>query len=307
MKQKNILSILLPVIFVGSFLVYFLSFAYVFADEPGDVGTGPGPVKTLECKDGKVPTYNPETKKEECKCPSGQSPDKAGKCQLDNPAPRQLVSISDFRELLRKIIEIFLMFAGAIAVIFLMVGGFQYIASRGNEEATEKAKKTITNAVIGVVLIVMAFAIVNIINTLLTKTPPEQAPAGTGSTPSSSGGPGGTGNTSGGGSGGQTQGGITVQAIDRAFSYTQGDEIVINFQASPSGEYAWSNNSVSVYGIQMEIEPGAGDSSTAKLTWDTTGADVKVYQITVTAKNNNGQSGSLGVIIDLRAPAQPGP
>ena len=65
------------------------------------------------------------------------------------------------------------MSAGAIAVIFLMVGGFQYVASRGNEETMERAKRTITSAVIGIIVIVMAYAIVAIINDLLTRTPEE--------------------------------------------------------------------------------------------------------------------------------------
>src|SRR3989338_1919712 len=97
-------------------------------------------------------------------CPAGQ---------ICNPAPGQLVNISDFRELLTKIINSFLYFAGGIAVLFIVIGGFQYVASRGNEEATEKAKKTVTYAVLGIVIIVMAYAIVSIVNNLLIK-PPEQ-------------------------------------------------------------------------------------------------------------------------------------
>ena len=86
-----------------------------------------------------------------------------------NPASGQLVDIRDFGPLLQRIITIFLYFAGGIAVLFLMVGGFQYVAARGNEEATEKAKKTITGAIIGIIIIVMAFAIVAIVNNLLTR------------------------------------------------------------------------------------------------------------------------------------------
>ena len=99
-------------------------------------------------------------------CPPGQS---GSPCQLDNPAKGQLIDIRNFGDLLKRIINIFLYFAGGIAVLFLMVGGFQYVAARGNEEATEKAKKTITGAIIGIIIIVMAFAIVAIVNNLLTR------------------------------------------------------------------------------------------------------------------------------------------
>lgn len=103
---------------------------------------------------------------------SAGSPPPPGNPGIQNPDTAHLVNISDFPTLLVKIVQIFLGFAGAIAVIFLMLGGFQYVSSRGNEEGTEKAKKTITSAIIGIVVIVMAYAIVAIVNTLLTGPPP---------------------------------------------------------------------------------------------------------------------------------------
>lgn len=93
------------------------------------------------------------------------------RCPLTNPAPQYLVSNS-IREIVAKIIQILLAFAGAIAVIFLIIGGYQYVASRGNEESMEKAKRTIQSAIIGIIIIVMAYAIVVIVNKLLTEAPP---------------------------------------------------------------------------------------------------------------------------------------
>ncbi len=54
-------------------------------------------------------------------------------------------------------------------MIFLIVGGYRYIIARGNEEMMEAAKKTITGAIIGIIVIVISFAIVAIINNLLTR------------------------------------------------------------------------------------------------------------------------------------------
>ena len=106
-------------------------------------------------------------------CPIGQCVIKGGtECVLSNPAPGQLVSTSDFSILLKNAIGWALYFAGSIAVIFLIVGGYQYITSRGNEEAMERAKRTIGAAILGIVLVVMAYAIVVIINDLLTTKPP---------------------------------------------------------------------------------------------------------------------------------------
>src|SRR3990167_4595331 len=75
-------------------------------------------------------------------------------------------SVSGF---ILKIINIALAVAGLIAVLYLIIGGFRYITSAGNEETAEQAKKIITNAIIGIVIIILSFVIVRVIsNALLT-------------------------------------------------------------------------------------------------------------------------------------------
>lgn len=61
-----------------------------------------------------------------------------------------------------------LIFAGAIAVFFLIEGGYFYMISGGNEETAEKGKKMIINSVVGLAVILMAFAIVRIVYNTLT-------------------------------------------------------------------------------------------------------------------------------------------
>ncbi len=75
-------------------------------------------------------------------------------------------SISGF---ILKIINIALSVAGLIAVLFLIIGGFRYITSAGNEETAEQAKKVITNAIIGVVVIILSFVIVRVISNALAR------------------------------------------------------------------------------------------------------------------------------------------
>jgi hypothetical protein len=70
-------------------------------------------------------------------------------------------SISQF---ILKIINVALAVAGLIAVLFLIIGGFRYITSAGNEEVAEGAKKIIINAIIGVVVIILSFVIVRVIS-----------------------------------------------------------------------------------------------------------------------------------------------
>ncbi len=61
--------------------------------------------------------------------------------------------------ILEQLFFLLLLFGGATAVIFLILGGYRYIISQGNPEVVEKAKKTILYSGIGVILIFAAFGL----------------------------------------------------------------------------------------------------------------------------------------------------
>jgi heme/copper-type cytochrome/quinol oxidase subunit 2 len=69
--------------------------------------------------------------------------------------------------LIVQIIKIMLFFSGIIAVVFVIIGGYFYITSQGNEEQAEKGQKTMTNALIGVVVTILSYVIVNVISNLV--------------------------------------------------------------------------------------------------------------------------------------------
>ena len=52
---------------------------------------------------------------------------------------------------------------GAVAVIMLIIGGLRYVISQGSKEGVESAKNTILYAVIGIVVAILAYAIVNFV------------------------------------------------------------------------------------------------------------------------------------------------
>jgi len=56
-------------------------------------------------------------------------------------------------ELITKIIDVATGLAGAVAVVYLVIGGFQYFTSMGDEEKAAEGRKTITWAIIGIVII----------------------------------------------------------------------------------------------------------------------------------------------------------
>jgi NADH:ubiquinone oxidoreductase subunit 6 (subunit J) len=66
-------------------------------------------------------------------------------------------------QLILDIIQILLTFAGPVAVLFVVVGGFYYITSGGNQERAEKGKQTLLNAIIGIVIVVLSYTIVTVI------------------------------------------------------------------------------------------------------------------------------------------------
>ena len=74
-------------------------------------------------------------------------------------------SLSD---LIVNIVRIMLMFAGIVAVAFVVIGGYQYVTSAGNEETAEKGRKTVVNAIIGIILIVLSYVIINVIANLVS-------------------------------------------------------------------------------------------------------------------------------------------
>lgn len=67
-------------------------------------------------------------------------------------------------------VEILLFFAGIIAVAFIVYGGFRYVLSQGEPENTTTAKNSILNAVIGLVIALLASAIVRFVGNSILST-----------------------------------------------------------------------------------------------------------------------------------------
>ncbi len=77
--------------------------------------------------------------------------------------PRSLV------EIVGAVISIFLSFLGIIFLILIIYGGFVWMTSGGNEAKVLKAKKILTQAVIGLIIIVASYAITNFVLHALVK------------------------------------------------------------------------------------------------------------------------------------------
>ena len=77
----------------------------------------------------------------------------------------------DVRQTAARIINVALGFLGIIAVVIVLLGGFKYMISGGNEEKTGEAKKLIVSGIIGLAIILSAWAITSfVISRLVTAT-----------------------------------------------------------------------------------------------------------------------------------------
>lgn len=69
------------------------------------------------------------------------------------------------RNIVITILNFVLSFLGILAVAMIIYGGFLYVSSAGNQEKTDQGKKIVTYAVIGIVIILISFALVNTVLT----------------------------------------------------------------------------------------------------------------------------------------------
>lgn len=73
----------------------------------------------------------------------------------------------DPRDTAAAVIRVILGFLGIIAVVIILLGGFKWMTAGGNEDKVGEAKKLITAGIIGLVIILTAFAIATFVLTNL--------------------------------------------------------------------------------------------------------------------------------------------
>lgn len=73
------------------------------------------------------------------------------------------VGTNSFGAIIGKIIKIILTIVGVLALILCIYGGFLWMTAGGSEEAVDKAKKTLVNGAIGLVIVLMSYTITSFI------------------------------------------------------------------------------------------------------------------------------------------------
>ncbi len=78
------------------------------------------------------------------------------------------IHLSDIPDFLSYFIQTAIIASGIIAFLMILVGGYQYIIGGVYSEQREKGKQTLTYAISGLVLSLLAYAIVSIVQLFAT-------------------------------------------------------------------------------------------------------------------------------------------
>lgn len=88
--------------------------------------------------------------------------DTVGQINLNAAKPNGVPdSVSGSNGIFKTVVNVMLFIIGAISVIMLIYGGIRYTTSGGNANSVTAAKNTIMYAIIGLVVAIFAYAIVN--------------------------------------------------------------------------------------------------------------------------------------------------
>lgn len=83
--------------------------------------------------------------------------------QGNNIVPSNIAGINNIIAVVRAIIRFILVVAFVIAFVMLLIGGVRWIMAGGDEKAVSSARGTITAALIGLVIILVAYAIIRLV------------------------------------------------------------------------------------------------------------------------------------------------
>ena len=71
--------------------------------------------------------------------------------------------LSDLEKVFENVVSVALGLAGIVLFVMLIIGGFRYITAGGDPKGIEGAKKTLTYAIAGMVLVALSYLIINFI------------------------------------------------------------------------------------------------------------------------------------------------
>lgn len=86
--------------------------------------------------------------------------DGSGGCVLDG------FKLNDVWIVVANLVQMALFLAGLLAVVFIIIGGIMFITSSGNPDNVARARKTLTSALLGLIVAVLASTIIGYVASL---------------------------------------------------------------------------------------------------------------------------------------------
>jgi type IV secretory pathway VirB2 component (pilin) len=105
-------------------------------------------------------------------CDGGTTVGSTPICLPNNPLGNNTSGIASTRsvtELIARVINILLFFAGIVAVVFVIIGGFMYMTARGNDTQAGQGIKTLKHALVGLVIVILAYVLVRVVVDFLVR------------------------------------------------------------------------------------------------------------------------------------------
>jgi hypothetical protein len=84
-------------------------------------------------------------------------------CAVNTSSPICVAQKDDATVMIKTVINTMLYILGIIAVIMIVVSGIRYVTSTGDASRVKAAKDTLTYSVVGLVVAILAFTIVNFV------------------------------------------------------------------------------------------------------------------------------------------------
>jgi cytochrome c oxidase assembly factor CtaG len=85
-----------------------------------------------------------------------------------NPIEFKFLGVS-VKERAERAIDFVLSIAGAIALLVIIISGIMMIASAGNPDAQQKAKKTLISGLTGLILVICSYIFINFTDSILVR------------------------------------------------------------------------------------------------------------------------------------------
>lgn len=85
--------------------------------------------------------------------------------ELNPTGKADIPSLACLGQIVTNVIGIAFLFLGAVTVLFLLWGAIRFVISRGDPKGIQEAQKTMTYAIIGAVVVLGAFILINMVTT----------------------------------------------------------------------------------------------------------------------------------------------